>query len=124
LERDCQKLGHFLLRFSQPLPNLGKLFFIHILSPVYLTPMFHQSLAATVYLTVLSGVLGCSFDRLRTGSPATYWSSTPRIQSPAVVRYHSHLHGLATAIHETPGLAHHTTLWWNVKGFLASSWRI
>jgi len=68
------------------------------------TRIFHELPAATVYLTVLPGVLGCSFDRLRTGSPATYYSSTPRIPLPAVARYHSHLHGLATAIHETSGL--------------------
>ncbi len=30
---------------------------------------FHESLAATLNMDVLSGVLGCSFDRLRTGSP-------------------------------------------------------
>ena len=38
-------------------------------------------------------------------APATYRSGTPRIQLPAVARWHSHLHGLATAIHETSGLA-------------------
>jgi hypothetical protein len=42
--------------------------------------------------------------RLRVSDPATYCSSAPRIQLPAVARYHSHLHGLATAIHETSGL--------------------
>ena len=31
--------------------------------------------------------------------------STPRIQLPAVVLDHSHLHGLTTAIHEKSGLA-------------------
>ena len=36
--------------------------------------------------------------------PATYCASTPRIQLPAVAQWHSHLHGLATAIHETSGL--------------------
>ena len=37
--------------------------------------------------------------------PATYRSGTPRIQHPAVARWHAHLHGLATPIHETSGLA-------------------
>ena len=36
--------------------------------------------------------------------PATYRSGTPRIQHPAVARWHSHLRGLATAIHEISGL--------------------
>jgi hypothetical protein len=31
--------------------------------------MFHELPAATVDMAVLPGVLGCSFDRLRTGSP-------------------------------------------------------
>jgi hypothetical protein len=31
--------------------------------------MFHESLAATVDMAVLPGVLGCSFGRLRTSSP-------------------------------------------------------
>ncbi|MGB6282696.1 MAG: hypothetical protein WBG91_21005 [Syntrophobacteria bacterium] len=31
--------------------------------------IFHELLAATTDLAVLPGVLGCSFDRLRTGSP-------------------------------------------------------
>ena len=35
-------------------------------------------------MAVLPGVLGCSFDRLRTGSPATYCSGTPRNQLPVV----------------------------------------
>ncbi len=58
------------------------------------------------------GVLGCSFDkgtcpeRSEGGQahPATYCSSTPRVQPPAVSRWHSLLQGLATAIHETAGL--------------------
>ena len=41
---------------------------------------------------------------LRTGSPATYRSGTPRNQSPAVARWHAHLRGLTTAIHEISGL--------------------
>ena len=71
-------------------------------------------------MAVLPGVLGCSFDRLpettlpETSSgqagqagqapPATYRSGTPRNQHPAVARWHTHLRGLATAIHEISGL--------------------
>jgi hypothetical protein len=33
-------------------------------------------------------------------APATYCSSMPRNQHPAVARWHAHLCGLATAIHE------------------------
>ena len=49
-------------------------------------------------MIVLPGVLGC-------WGPATYRSGTPRIQPPAVARWHAHLHGLATSIRETSGLA-------------------
>ena len=38
--------------------------------------------------------------RPRVSAPATYRSGTPRDQDPAVARWHAHLHGLATAIHE------------------------
>jgi hypothetical protein len=34
-----------------------------------------------------------------------YRSGTPRDQNPAVARWHAHLRGLATAIHEISGLA-------------------
>jgi hypothetical protein len=34
-----------------------------------LTRIFYESLAATADMRVLPGVLGCSFDRLRTGGP-------------------------------------------------------
>ena len=51
--------------------------------------------------------IGCSdrgYDlpsgRPRALNPATYCASTPRIQAPAVARWHAHLHGLATQIHE------------------------
>ncbi len=37
--------------------------------------------------------------------PATYRSGTPRIQPPGVALWHAHLHGLATSIRETSGLA-------------------
>ena len=39
--------------------------------------------------------------------PATCHSGTPRVQHPAAARWHPHLHGLATAIHEISGLVHH-----------------
>jgi len=43
--------------------------------------------------------------RPRVSAPATYRSGTPRNQHPAVARWHAHLRGLATAIHEISGLA-------------------
>jgi hypothetical protein len=39
----------------------------------------------------------------RVSAPATYRSGTPRIQPPVVARWHTHLHGLATAILEISG---------------------
>ena len=42
--------------------------------------------------------------RPRVSDPATYCSSTPRIQPPAVARWHGLLHGLVTAIRKTSGL--------------------
>jgi hypothetical protein len=36
--------------------------------------------------------------RPQVSDPATYFSSTPRVQPPAVARWHKPLHGLATAI--------------------------
>ena len=42
--------------------------------------------------------------RPRVPAPATYRSGTPRNQHPAVARWHAHLRGLATAIHEISGL--------------------
>jgi hypothetical protein len=38
-------------------------------------------------------------------APVTYRSGTPRDQHPAVTRWQARLRGLATAIHETSGLA-------------------
>ena len=67
--------------------------------------MFHESLAATTDMAALPGVLGCSFDRLRTGSPCDVpFRGTPQNQHPVVARWHTHLRGLATAIHEISGL--------------------
>jgi hypothetical protein len=43
--------------------------------------------------------------RPRASNPATYCSSMPRIQAPAVARWHGHLHGLATLTRELSGLA-------------------
>jgi len=42
--------------------------------------------------------------RPRVSVPATYRSGTPRVQLPAVARWHAHLRGLATPIHEISGL--------------------
>ena len=42
--------------------------------------------------------------RPRVSGPATYCSSTSRIQPPAVARWHTLLPGLATVIRETAGL--------------------
>jgi hypothetical protein len=42
--------------------------------------------------------------RPRVSNPTTYRSGMPRIQHPAVARWHPHLHGLVTAIHEIFGL--------------------
>jgi hypothetical protein len=39
------------------------------MKPVVIARIFHELPAATVYLAVLPGVLGCYFDRLRTSSP-------------------------------------------------------
>ncbi|MDH3897322.1 MAG: hypothetical protein OEV18_08020, partial [Deltaproteobacteria bacterium] len=62
-------------------------------------------------MAVLPGVLGCSFDKLRTGSPCDvpfrYASEPiPRYRG-TVARWRAHLRGLATAIHELSGLALH-----------------
>jgi hypothetical protein len=63
-----------------------------------LVRIFHELPAATADMTVLPGVLGCRTLRrtvqVRLG-----------IQPPAVAQWRSHLRGLATAIHETSGLA-------------------
>ena len=102
---------------------------IRIVSP--LTRIFHESLAATTDMAVLPGVLGCSFgfaqDRLtlgrtfqvrlgtnpavpRDGCPARGASACAALRSVPHRKRHlrqagSHLRGLATAIHEIPGLA-------------------
>ena len=49
-------------------------------------------------------------ERPRMSDPAAYRLGTPRIQTPADARWHAHLCGLATAIHETSGLK--TTWHW------------
>jgi hypothetical protein len=59
--------------------------------------MFHESPAATADMAVLPW-------RPRVSHLATYRSGTVQVQHPAVARWHAHLHGLATAIHETSGL--------------------
>jgi hypothetical protein len=65
---------------------------------ITLVRIFHELPAATADMTVLPGLLGCRTLRrtvqVRLG-----------IQPPAVAQWRSHLHGLATAIHQTSGLA-------------------
>ena len=46
--------------------------------------------------------------RPRVSVPATYHTGTPRNQHPAVARWHAHLRGLATAIHEISRLVENT----------------
>ena len=58
---------------------------------------FHEWPAATADMTVLPGVLGC---RTLRRTVQVRLGSNPL----AIARWHSHLHGLATAIHETSGL--------------------
>jgi hypothetical protein len=62
---------------------------------------------ATADMTVLPGVLGCSFDRLRTGSPCDVlfkYASDPIPRYRGIARGHIPLHGLTTTVHETSGL--------------------
>jgi hypothetical protein len=74
-----------------------------------LARIFHESAYGGPRIwAVLPGVLGCSFDRLRTGSPCDvpfrYASKPiPRCRG-TVALWHAHLRGLATAIHEICGL--------------------
>ena len=77
--------------------------------------MFHEWPTATTDMPDLLSEL----EALRAGSlassgvpstgsgqahPATYRSGAPRHHSPAVARWHAHLHGLATSIHATSWL--------------------
>ena len=62
--------------------------------------MFHESPSATADMAVLPGVLGCGTLR-RTAQVRL--GPIPRYRG-TVARWHTHLHGLATAIHETSGL--------------------
>ena len=62
-----------------------------------LARMFHELPAATADMGVLPGVLVCRTLRRTV-------QGTPRVQHPAVDRWHAYLHGLATLIHETSGL--------------------
>jgi hypothetical protein len=63
--------------------------------------MIHESLATTVDMTVLPVVLGCC--TLRRTSFRYASASIPRWRG-TVARWHGHLQGLATAIHEASGL--------------------
>ena len=66
---------------------------MRIMQPATVARIFHESLAATTDMAVLPGVLGCRILRRTV-------LGTPRNQHPAVARWHAHLRGLATAIHE------------------------
>jgi hypothetical protein len=52
-----------------------------------LARIMHETPAATADMVVLPGVLGCSFDRLRTSSPCDVLSSTPQVRAPGVARH-------------------------------------
>jgi len=69
--------------------------------------MFHESHAATADMSVLPSVLGCRTLR-RTVQVCLIWSHTLWLPGTRRKRlrcaWHAHLHGLATAIHETSGL--------------------
>ena len=71
--------------------------------------MFDESLATTKDMAVLPGVLGSSFGKLRTSLPCDvpfrYGSGPIPRHRGTVARWHAHLHGLATAIHQTSGLS-------------------
>ena len=60
---------------------------------LFLTRQFHEWPAATADMIVLTGVLAC---RTLRRTVQVRLGSNPL----AVARWHSHLHGLATAIHE------------------------
>ena len=45
--------------------------------------VMHKPPAPTADLAVLPGVLGCSFDRLRTSSPCDVLKNTPQVRAPA-----------------------------------------
>ena len=62
--------------------------------------MYHELPAATADITVLPGVLGC---RTLRRTVQVRLGFDPAVRG-TVGRWHSHLHGLATAIHETSGL--------------------
>ena len=63
--------------------------------------MFHELLTATADMAVLPGVLGC---RTLRRTVQVRLGPIPRYRGTGT-RWHTHLRGLATAIHETSGLA-------------------
>jgi hypothetical protein len=71
-----------------------------------LARVFHESPAATTDMAVLPGVLGCRLQRptiqVRLGANPLWLPGTRRKRLRCA--WHAHLHGLATAIHETSGL--------------------
>ena len=79
--------------------------------------MFHE---------LLSRDRGDGYD---TGQPQgvgseAYLTSTSQDPTPEDARKDGQIHGRSRQLVKYSGYTHHTTLWWNVKGFLASLWRI
>ena len=70
-----------------------------------LTRSFATSIPQSAIRNLQSAINGRPSWRPRMLVPAAYRSGTPRNQPPAVARWHAHLRGLATAIHEISGLA-------------------
>ena len=60
---------HESRRYSLSVFIISTLFWLSTSLRVGPARMLHELLAATTDMAVLPGVLGCSFDRLRTGSP-------------------------------------------------------
>ena len=71
-----------------------------------LARIFHESLAATTDMTVLPGVIWC---RPLRRTVQVGLGTNPAVR---VARWHAHLRGLATAIHEISGLGAETWLWY------------
>jgi hypothetical protein len=67
---------------------------------VNLARIFHESLTVTTDMAVLPGVLGC---RSLRRTVQVRLGINPAVRG-TVARWHAHLRGLATAIHEISGL--------------------
>ena len=72
-----------------------------------LARIFHESLAATTDMGVLPGVLGC---RTLRRTVQVRLGTNPAVRG-TVARWHTHLHALATAIHEISGFKAHLKKW-------------